>query len=61
MLHDGNLKFQNATPQPYFKDNEKNFFAKNLKIDHFVPLYNSQKFQPEIPPTPTPTWLKIGV
>ena len=28
MLHDGNLKFQNATPQPYFKDNEKKFCQK---------------------------------
>ncbi len=50
-----------VTPQPYFKDYEKKVLSKTPKIDHFVPVYNFQKFQSEISPTPTPTRLKIGV
>ena len=40
MLHDGNLKFQNATPQPYFKDNEKKILPKT---------YMAILFENEIP------------
>ena len=44
MLHDSNLKFQNATPQPYFKDNEKKILPKTWKLtilSHSIILRNS--------------------